>query len=43
METVSIPVLSQEINNLFLSEGWESQVMQLSTPMTQPNMPQASM
>ncbi|BFH73737.1 zinc ribbon domain-containing protein [Sulfurisphaera javensis] len=37
---VNIPLLAQEINNLFLSEGWESQTMQLSTPMMQPGMPQ---
>lgn len=38
---VNIPLLAQEINNLFLSEGWESQVMQLSIPMMmQPGMPQ---
>ncbi|BFI74937.1 zinc ribbon domain-containing protein [Sulfurisphaera ohwakuensis] len=38
---VNIPLLAQEINNLFLSEGWESQVMQLTTPMMmQPGMPQ---
>ena len=40
---VNIPLLAQEINNLFLSEGWESQIMQLSTPMMQPGMPQAGM
>ena len=33
---VNIPLLAQEINNIFLSEGWESQIMQMSTPMMMP-------
>ena len=37
---VNIPLLVQEINNMFLSEGWESQVQQLSMGMMQPTMPQ---
>ncbi|BCU71046.1 zinc ribbon domain-containing protein [Stygiolobus caldivivus] len=37
---VNVPLLVQEINNMFLSEGWESQIQQLSMGMMQPGMPQ---
>jgi len=32
---IHIPLLAQEINGIFLSEGWESQLIQLSNPMVQ--------